>query len=109
VTKVEKKHKISHDDNDELKDDKKTMAEMNPMKSKKVKTPKNEKRMSKIDDENKVSPLNKSKVGVVRTSKVGVVKTTKGGVVRTLRTGVVKTLKKLQAPSQVLYQFCLGN
>jgi nucleolar protein 15 len=91
VTKVEKKRKISHDDDDdELKDDKKTMAEMNSMKSTKDKTPKNDKRKSKIDDENEVSPLKKSKVGVVRTSKVGVVKTTKGGAVRVVRTSSKK-------------------
>ena len=92
VTKVEKKRKISHDD--ELKDDAKTLAEMNSMKSKKVKTPKNEKRKSGIDDEIEVSQLKKSKVGVKRTSKAGVMKTSKVGVVRTSRTGVVRTSKK---------------
>lgn len=95
VTKVEKKRKISHDeDDDELKDDAKTLAEMNSIKSKKVKTPKNEKRKSGIDDEIEVSPLKKSKVGVKRTSKAGVMKTSKVGVVRTSRTGVVRTSKK---------------
>lgn len=85
VIKVEKKRKISRND-DELKDDTKTLAEMNSMKSKKDKRPKNEKRKSGIDDQNEVSPLKKSKVGVV--------KTTKGGVVRMSRTGVVRTSKK---------------